>query len=129
MPTWLIVVIVVLIALVIVLAIAGDVWNRRHRARTDAELLARVQAADHALADAVAADHGWDRAVLEAAAREAFVRQHPALAGLDPVLVLVDDRPGTDEDRAVFEIVEGGRRHTITLLRAGDVWAPEGPSA
>jgi hypothetical protein len=126
-PTWLIVVLCVLVLLVIVFAIAGDLWNRRHRARTAEELVARVSAADHALSDAVAADHGWDRALLEAAAREAFVRQHPALAGMDPVLVLVDDRPGTDEDRAVFEILEGGRRHAITLLRTGDRWNAELP--
>lgn len=125
MPTWLIVVPAVLVLLVIVFAVAGDLWNRRHRARTAAELLERVKSADNALAAAIATDYGWDRSVLEAAAREAFVARHPALAGLDPVLVLVDDRPGTDEDRAVFEIIEGGRRHAITLLRDGDRWSAE----
>lgn len=128
MPDWLIIVIAVLVLLVIVLAIAGDVWNRRHRARTADDLLQRVRSADRALADAVADDHGWDREVLLAAARAAFAERHPGLSGRDPVLVLVDDRPGTDEDRAVFEVPDGTATRSITLLRTADGWAPEAPA-
>lgn len=128
MPDWLIIVIAVLVLLVIVLAIAGDVWNRRHRARTADDLLQRVRSADRALADAVADDHGWDRDVLLAAARAAFAARHPGLSGRDPVLVLVDDRPGIDEDRAVFEVPDGTASRSITLLRTGDGWVPEPPA-
>lgn len=125
MPDWLLIVIAVLVLLVVALAVAGDLWNRRHRARTAADLLERVRGADRALADAAADDHGWDRPALEAAARAAFAARHPELTGRDPVLVLVDDRPGIEEDRAVFEVHDGPRRRTITLLRAGDGWVPE----
>jgi hypothetical protein len=41
-------------------------------------------------------------------------------------LVLVDDRPGKDEDRAHYVAVdEGGEEARVVLARQGDHWAAE----
>ena len=42
--------------------------------------------------------------------RETLEREHPGVAFDRIELVLVDDRPGVDEDRAHFEAVDGERR-------------------
>jgi type II secretory pathway pseudopilin PulG len=124
-PTWLEILLVAIVLIAILLAVAGNLWNRRHRARTREDLLARLATADQALAAAVATDKGWDRDVLERAARAGFAASHPGLEPADLHLVLVDDRPGTDEDRAVFEATFAGGAHTVTLLRSGDAWHAE----
>jgi Na+-transporting methylmalonyl-CoA/oxaloacetate decarboxylase gamma subunit len=125
MPTWLEIVLAVLVILVIAFFVAGELWNRRFRRRTDADLLERLAAADSALAQAVADDKGWDRAVLEQAATAAFAERFPGVLPSELHLVLVDDRPGTDEDRAVFEARVAGGLQSVTLLRTGDAWAGE----
>ncbi len=128
MPTWLIVVLCTVVLIVLLLLAAGLAWNRRHRARTETELLARVAEADRALASAVAGDRGWDRARMETAASDALERAVPGLRPSSLHLVLVDDRPGTDEDRAVFEARAAGARHTVTLVRRGDDWVADTPT-
>ena len=77
--------------------------------RTEAQFRERLEQANHDLAEAAAADRGWDRETLEAAARRVYAEQR----GAEPaelLLVEVLDRPGTDEDHAVFR-VEGEGRH------------------
>jgi biopolymer transport protein ExbB/TolQ len=113
MPTWLIVVIVVLV----VLAVGGVVARTQQLKRTRPAFERSLSKADQELAAAAAADRGWDRAVMEAAARRAYAARH----GSEPeglTLVEVLDRPGTDEDEAVFEA--GGQR--VVLGRRGDDW-------
>jgi hypothetical protein len=76
-----------------------------------------VQEADQELARAHADDKGWERGGLESAARAAFSDRH----GREPQalhLVQVVDRPGIDEDQAIFE-AEGER---LVLGRTGDSW-------
>jgi hypothetical protein len=129
MPTWLTVVLVALVVLALVLLGAGLLWNRRFLARTRGDLLQRVAAADNALALAVAGDRGWDRARMEAAATAAFAAAQPGLTPVDLHLVLVDDRPGTDQDRAVFEATFAGAPREVTIVRRGDEWLPATPPA
>src|SRR3954449_3789485 len=135
MPLWLIIVIVVLI----VLAAGGVIARRRQLARTRPAFERSLTQADRDLAAAAASGRGWDRAELrargrrasaaaaargwhppnlEAPARRAYADQHGAEPD-DLVLVEVLDRPGTDEDEAVFE--SAGRR--VVLGRRGDVWS------
>lgn len=121
MPDWLLILIAVLAVLIVVLAVAGSAWNRRHRERTDAGLLDRITLADRALAAAVAADRGWDRDTLHAAARTALAARDPAHADAALVLTVVDDQPGTDDDRAEFEVA-GGAAPSLTLVRRGGTW-------
>jgi hypothetical protein len=113
MPLWLIIVVAVLVILV-----AGGILARsRQLARTRPAFERSLTQADRDLAAAAAADRGWDRALLEAAARRVYAERH----GADPqtlTLVEVLDRPGKDADEAVFE-AQGER---LVLGRRGDEW-------
>ena len=117
MPTWLIIVIVVLA----VLAVGGFFARRALTRRTETQFRARLEQANHDLAEAAAEDRGWDRAKLETAARRIYAEQR----GAEPaqlVLTEVIDRPGTDEDCAVFTVEAEGRRETLTLGRRDGEW-------
>ena len=112
------VILIVVVALVVVLAIVGYLANTRWRRAEEDGLRERALQADHHLALAVAEDKGWERAGLEAAARDAYRTGH----GADPrelTLVKVIDRPGVDEDEAVFD-ADGTE---IVLARRGGTWA------
>jgi hypothetical protein len=124
-PAWLEILLIALVALVILLA-AGGMWLANRRERATRESFRRdVEAADRALAAAAAADRGWDREALEAAARAAFAAERPGLEARELTLIEVLDRPGTDEDKAVFHVrhPEGDAR--LVLGRTGDTWAAE----
>jgi Tfp pilus assembly protein PilX len=113
MPTWMIVLLVV----IVVLAVGGFFARRAQLRRTRATFEARLLQADHDLAEAAASDRGWDREVLESAARRIYAEQR----GAEPVdlqLVEVLDRPGTEEDYAVFQ----ASHHRLTLGRRDGEW-------
>jgi hypothetical protein len=113
------IVIAVLVVLLVVLFIGGYVVLGRRRAAQDADLRARIEAADAALADARAQDKGWERATIEAAARAAVAPREVAALHL----VQVVDRPGTDADQAVFRVVGAdGTESTVTLGRRDGAW-------
>ena len=65
--------IIVLVGLVVIalLFAGGMLAVSRRRDKLADSLLARIEAADAALADARAQDRGWERATIEAAARAA----------------------------------------------------------
>ena len=120
MPTWLIIVLVVLL----VLAVGGVIARSMQLRRTQGAFRTRVEQANHDLAEAAAADRGWDRARLEAAARRICAERR----GAEPselLLVEVLDRPGTDEDQAIFQIDSEGRRQHLTLGRQDGEWVLE----
>jgi hypothetical protein len=119
-PTWLIIILAVLLVLVVGGMIARAIVQRR----TEAEFQRRLEQANHDLAEAAAADRGWDRAVLEAAARRLYAKER----GVEPselMLVEVLDRPGTDEDFAVFHVEGEARTDTLTLGRRDGEWVLE----
>ena len=120
MPTWLIVVLVVLV----VLPVGGFFARRMLTQRTEAQFRRQLEKANHDQAEAAAADKGWDRPTLEAAARRLYAEQR----GAEPAELLlteVIDRPGTDEDYAVFHAEGEGRRETLTLGRRDGDWMLE----
>lgn len=123
MPTWLAIVIVVVVAVIVLLAVSGMVANaRRHRGRADS-FGSRLVDANRALAAAYATDRGWEPATVEAAARNAFVTERPGVEVREVTLVQVIDRPGTDEDKAVFLLVTaGGDEATVRLGRRDGEW-------
>ncbi len=85
-----------------------------------------VAAADSALEQARASDRGWHREVMEQAARRALEESHPGWTYSQLHLVLVDDRPGVEEDRAHFVAMgDGGKEVRVILGRAGDHWGAE----
>jgi hypothetical protein len=112
-PTWLIVVLIVLA----LLAIGGAIARSRQLARSRPAFDQQLEQVNRDLAAAAALDRGWDRATLEGAARRIYTQER----GSDPdelVLIEVLDRPGTDEDQAVF-LVAGER---LTLGRLEGEW-------
>lgn len=120
MPTWLIIVIVVLL----ILAVGGIIARRAQLARSRPAFEDSLDRVNEDLAAAAASDRGWDRATLEAAARRIFADER----GAEPetlTLVEVVDRPGTDDDRAVFRAEHGGSAHALTLGRRQGEWVHE----
>jgi hypothetical protein len=87
---------------------------------------ADVRAADAALAQAAVSDRGWQRELMEDAARAALTESRPDWTFDDLHLVLVDDRPGIEEDRAHFvAVADGGGEARVILSRQGDRWVAE----
>jgi hypothetical protein len=114
--SWLIILIVVLL----VLAIGGAFARARQLRRSRPAFEASLEHVNRDLAAAAAEDRGWDRDTLETAARRIYAEQR----GADPpelVLVEVIDRPGTDQDQAVFRC---GDAH-LTLGRRDGEWVSD----
>jgi type II secretory pathway pseudopilin PulG len=63
------IIIAVLVVLIVVLFAGGLIANARHRRTLEARLRQEIAGANEALADARAADRGWDLPTMEAAAR------------------------------------------------------------
>ena len=119
---------IVLIAfgvLVVLLFIGGLVARRRHDRQLAPDYLRHIAEADNALEQARAADRGWDREDMEAVARQALESAHPGVTFERLHLVLVDDQPGVNEDRAHFEAWDGDRAVRVVLTRSEAGWAAE----
>jgi hypothetical protein len=112
-------------ALFLLLVLVGFVVSRRRVRATAADLERNLREADRALEEARASDKGWDRAVLEAAARKALTEERPALAKERLDLVLVDDRPGVTEDRAHMRAAGPDGQATVILTRGEAGWTAD----
>jgi type II secretory pathway pseudopilin PulG len=119
-----IVAIVILVLLVLLFA-GGLIGARRHAEATSDRLQERISAADQALEAARAADRGWDPLLLEEAARVALERERPDFRYDKLHLVLVDDRPGTDEDRAEMAAIGDEGVVRVGVTRRGGTWVAE----
>ena len=116
MPTWLIIVLAVLA----VLAIGGYFARKAQLKRSRPAFDRSLEHVNRDLATAAAQDRGWDRATLEDAARRIYATER---GGEPPELTLVEvrDRPGTDQDQAVFRC--GSEQ--LTLGRRDGEWVHE----
>jgi len=115
------IVLIVIGAVLLVLFLGGLVANERVRRAQASRLKEQLREADRALAAARAEDRGWDRVALETAAREAFVAGGGGEIE-ELLLVRVVDRPGIDEDVAVFRVICAGAPTEITLGRREGAW-------
>ena len=117
---------IVLGAVLIVFFIGGLVAASRHAQRTEGQLTLKIAAADRALEEARAADRGWDRVLLEEAARRAIEMERPGFRYDALHLVLVEDRPGIHEDRAQMRAGGPDGELELVLVRHGDSdWSAE----
>jgi hypothetical protein len=118
------IVLLVVILLLVALAIGGYVAMSRRTRSQEGALLDQLRKAERELAQAHAADKGWDRTLLEEAARAAAAARFGAGAVGELQLVQVVDKPGTDADQAVFRVQTPDGVQTITLGRTGGAWGP-----
>jgi hypothetical protein len=120
--TWEIIVLAI-VALIILLAVGGAIARRRQLERSQGRFDENLAQVNRDLAAAHAEDNGWERSLLEDAARQAYASER----GSDPAeleLVQVIDRPGTDDDHAVFSCGPEARER-LTLGRRDGQWVLE----
>ena len=116
------IILIVVAVVIVVLALGGLAANSRRAAAHESSLRRQIAEANEALALARADDQGWDRDLLDAAARAALTERHPGQAVDELLLVEVTDNPGTEEDVAVFRARCGTIEQTITLGRREGAW-------
>jgi hypothetical protein len=115
------IVVIVIVLLLIVLGVGGYIATGR-RERADAEPRRKeLEAANEALALARASDKGWERSLLDEACRVAFADRSAAEIR-ELQLVQVVDKPGTEDDQAVFRVVTDHGSEYLHLDRRGDAW-------
>ena len=125
MPTWLIIVLAVFVALVLILALGGAYGRRRQLEATRGRFDEHLAQINTDLAQAHAQDRGWARDGLEAAARAAYSAERGGAEPEELTLVQIVDRPGKDDDKAVFRVASSGREERLTLARQRGDWVLE----
>jgi hypothetical protein len=116
---------IVIGVLVVLFAIGGAIAVAKRSRAQDATFGQHVEAADSMLEQARALDRGWHRDTMEEAAKAALAESRPGWTYDDLHLVLVDDRPGVNEDRAHFMAVGSDAHARVILAREGDRWIAE----
>lgn len=109
------IVLIVLVVLVLLFFVGGLIYSRRRL--NDPQLEEHIANADQALEAARASDRGWDRVVMEEAAHRALAEERPDFGADEFHLVLVDDRPGVEEDRAHMLAMGGDGQARVILTR------------
>jgi hypothetical protein len=119
------IVLIVLGVVVLLFFIGGLIAVRVRAQRQESTFHEHVRAADEALQQARALDRGWHRETMESVARAAIGDARPGWPYDDLHLVLVDDRPGVEEDRAHFMAIGPDGQSRVILARQGDDWVAE----
>jgi hypothetical protein len=120
------IILIALAVLIVLLAIGGMIANRRWRESREASFDSALDDVNRQLAAAHAQDKGWEPGALSAAARREFAAQRGSDEIRDEALVAVIDKPGVEEDRAVFRFVTDAGTFLLTLGRAGGDWSAQG---
>ena len=113
------------VGLLALLALGGIVANARRRRDLEPRLEASLDEVNQRLAEAHAQDKGWERGGLETAALRAFAERRPGEEVREHVLVQVVDRPGTDQDKAVFRVSTDSGTAYLTMGRRDGSWVGE----
>ena len=120
------IILIVIGAVVLVFLVLGVLGARARDRRLAVTWMRHVAEADAALEQARAEDKGWDREAMSIAARSALAESRPGWTFDELLLVLVEDRPGVEEDRAHFVALHGDDEETrVVLARQGDRWVAE----
>jgi hypothetical protein len=115
----------VVLALGVVFFVGGYVASRRRTV----DWSKHVAEAERALELAWTEDRGWDREMLHRSAREALGSHKPGFEYTDVHLVLVEDRPGVEEDKAQLVAVgEDGEAKVVLAREADGGWRVESVS-
>jgi hypothetical protein len=114
-------IVIVIVLLIALLVVGGIVVSGRRQRADDPALRTELEAANEALALARASDRGWERSLLEEAVRAAFAERSAAEIR-DLQLVQVVDKPGTEDDQAVFRVMTEHGSEYLHLDRHGDTW-------
>ena len=119
------IVLIVIGAVLILLFVGGFVASRRHTK----DWSEHVAQAERALEAALATDRGWDRELLHRAARSALGTERPGCDYPDLHIVLVDDRPGVEQDRAhLVAVGPEGEARVVLAREASGGWRVESVS-
>jgi hypothetical protein len=119
-------IVLIIVGVIVLLFFIGGLLGAARRSRRQAGTYAQhVAAADQALEQARATDKGWERETMEAVARDALAQSKPGWTYSDLHLVLVDDRPGVEEDRAHFVAIGSDGESRVILARQGESWVAE----
>jgi type II secretory pathway pseudopilin PulG len=122
------VVVIAVVGALLLLFGAGYLANARRNRVLGARMRAQIEAADAALAEARAQDRGWERELIETAARQVYTARGTGAEIRELHLVQVIDRPGTDADEAVFRVLTAdGDDETLVLGRREGAWVPADP--
>jgi hypothetical protein len=119
------IILIVIGVLVVLFAIGGAIVVVKRSRQQEGTFAQHVEAADSMLEQARAADKGWHRETMEAAARAAVAESKPGWSYDNLHLVFVDDRPGVSEDRAHFMAVGADGDVRVILAREDDRWIAE----
>jgi type II secretory pathway pseudopilin PulG len=119
------IILIVIGILVVLFAIGGAIVVVKRSRQQEGTFAQHVEAADSMLEQARAADKGWHRETMEAAARAAVAESKPGWSYDNLHLVFVDDRPGVSEDRAHFMAVGADGDVRVILAREDDRWIAE----
>ncbi len=118
--------ILIIIAVVLLLLLVGGYVATRRRNQDWSEHVAQ---AERALEAAFATDRGWDRDLLHRSAREALGSHRPGWEYTDVHLVVVEDRPGVEEDKAhLVAVGQDGEARVVLAREADGGWRVESVS-
>ena len=109
-------ILIIIAAVLLVLFVGGYIASRRRAEHWSQH----VAEAERALEAAFATDRGWDRDLLHRAARDALGSHRPGFEFRDVHLVVVEDRPGVEQDRAQLVAVGEDGEARVVLCRAAD---------
>jgi len=119
-------IILIIVGVLLVLLFVGGMIAVRRRNKDWSK---HVAEAEQALEIAWAADRGWDRELLHRSAREALGSHKPGWEYTDVHLVVVEDRPGVEQDRAQLVAVgEDGESRVVLAREADGGWRVESVS-
>ena len=122
----LILIIIGVVTLLAVLFFVGGYVASRRRAK---DWPKNVAQAEEALELAWAKDKGWDREVLHRSARDALGSHKPGWEYTDVHLVVVEDRPGVEHDKAqLVALGEDGESRVVLARTADGGWTVESVS-